>query len=208
MLNKNFRDDLRKAYDSNAQQRDSSFTQDWKIAERADFFSLLQQEDKSSLLEIGAGHGRDSKFFHDQGLEVVCLDLSPEMVRLCSEKGLTAYEMDMADLQFPADSFDAVYSLNSLLHLTRTELPVVLQRISEILKPGGLFYLGLYGGLDFEGIRENDNYTPKRFYSYYSDDPIRQIVTRVFDLLSFNHPAGDANNPFHFHSLTLRKKDG
>ncbi|MFC1991307.1 class I SAM-dependent methyltransferase [Chloroflexota bacterium] len=203
-----FKDDLRKSYDINAELRDFSITQDWKITERAAFFSLLQREEKNSLLEIGAGHGRDSKFFHDQGLEVVCVDLSPEMVGLCLKKGLTAYEMDMTDLQFPDNSFDAVFSLNSLLHLTGTELPAVLQRISEIMKPRGLFYLGIFGGYDFEGVRENDIYTPKRFYSYYSDDNIRQIVTGVFDLLSFSHPADDEYQSLHFHSMTLRKKDG
>jgi len=204
-MTNNFRDNLRKSYDANAQRRDSGKPQDWKIAERAAFLSLLQQEGKKSLLEIGAGHGRDSKFFQDQGLEVVCIDLSPEMVNLCLKKDLTAYEMDMTDLRFPDSSFDAIFSLNSLLHLTRTEFPAVLKHISEILKPDGLFFLGLYGGYDFEGILEKDDYIPKRFYSYYSDDRIQQIVNEVFELLSFTHPANDEDKQLRFQSMTLRK---
>ncbi|TMD70000.1 MAG: class I SAM-dependent methyltransferase [Chloroflexi bacterium] len=43
------------------------------------------------MLEIGAGTGNDSLFFRDNGLHVVCTDLSPAMVDLCTEKGLEAY---------------------------------------------------------------------------------------------------------------------
>jgi len=207
MVNKQYRDDLREAYDGNAQKRDSNLTQGWKIDVRHNFLSLLQQENKRSLLEIGAGHGRDSKFFQDEGLEVVCIDLSQEMVKLCRGKGITANVMDVADLQFPLDSFDAVYSLNSLLHIGRAELPSVLQSITEIIKPTGLFYLGTYGGHDFEGIKDNDTYTPKRFFSYYSDENIRRVVAGVFDVISFKRILLLPNNrDLHFQSLVLRNR--
>ena len=207
MTDNNFRDNLREAYDLDAKRRDSSSTQGWKIEERSKFLSLLQQENKCSLLEIGAGPGRDSKFFQDNGFQVVCIDLSPEMVKLCKQKGLNARVMDMTDLQFSANSFDVVYSLNSLLHLTRTEFPSVLRKISDIMKPSGLFYLGIYGGKDFEGIRESDNYTPKRFFSFYSDDQLQEVVTTVFDMLSFQNIIMDSEETPHFNSLILRKRN-
>ncbi|MBI2850808.1 MAG: class I SAM-dependent methyltransferase [Chloroflexi bacterium] len=207
MTNKAFRDDLRKAYDLNAQQRDSGATEDWKIQERAKVLSMLQREDKRSLLEIGAGPGRDSRFFQDQGFDVVCIDLSPEMVRLCRKKKLNARVMDMTDLQFSANSFDAVYALNSLLHLTKAELPAVLNKISEIMKPSGLFYLGIYGGYEFEGVWEDDKYVPKRFFSYYSDDHTLQLVTTVFDILSFYPVMTSRQANLHFQSLILRKRN-
>jgi SAM-dependent methyltransferase len=141
-MNNAFRDDLKKAYDLKADERNATPVQDWKIPERASFLSLLKKENKRTLLEIGPGPGKDSKFFMDNGLQVVCIDLSPEMIKLCKQKGLTAYVMDMTDLTFPPNSFDAVYTVNSLLHLTKAELPAVLRRISLILKPTGLFYMG------------------------------------------------------------------
>lgn len=206
MMNNELRDSLRESYNRQAQQRDTSVTQAWKIEERSDFLSLLRQEHKHTLLEIGAGPGRDSRFFQDQGLETVCIDLSPEMVNLCQQKGLTAYVMDMADMLFPADSFDAVYALNSLLHLTKAELPGVLRRINVILKPAGLFYLGVYGGYDHEGVSERDFYTPKRFFSFYSDEHLRLVITEVFDILSFKRIALAGEQKLHFQSLILRKR--
>jgi SAM-dependent methyltransferase len=126
------------------------------------------------------------------------------MVRLCQEKGLNARLMDMVDLDFPDDSFDAVYALNSLLHLPKAELPIVLQDIRRVLRPNGLFFLGVYGGYDFEGIWELDSYDPKRFFSFHSDERLKQVVTEQFTLLSFKQIVPGDNN-IHFQSLTLRK---
>jgi SAM-dependent methyltransferase len=192
------------SYNRNAEQRNKSEIEDWKAIERAEFLTLLKSERKQSLLEIGAGHGRDSKFFQDNGFQVSCIDLSPEMVKLCQQKGLNARVMDMIDLDFPADSFGAIYSLNGLLHLSKTELPTVLQNIRRVLKANGLFFLGIYGGCDFEGIWEKDSYTPKRFFSFHSDEGLKQVVTESFTLLSFKQIiSGDEN--IHFQSLILRK---
>jgi SAM-dependent methyltransferase len=192
------------SYNRNAEQRDKSEIEDWKAIARAEFLALLKNERKQSLLEIGAGHGRDSKFFQDNGFQVTCIDLSPEMVKLCREKGLNARLMDMIDLGFPDDSFDGVYSLNSLLHLSKAELPTVLQNIRRVLKANGLFFLGIYGGYDFEGIWEKDSYTPKRFFSFHSDEALKKIVTESFALLSFKQMVPGDNN-IHFQRLILRK---
>ena len=200
------RDNLRKTYDKYAQERESYAISDSKIELRSNFLSLLQKENKKTLLEIGAGPGRDSKFFQDQGLEVVCIDLSPAMVELCRQKGLTAYVMDMADIQFPAGSFDAVYSMNSLLHLTKTEFPLVLRAIDRLLKREGAVFIGIYGGLDHEGVWEHDSYEPKRFFSFFTDEHLKQEITRVFDILSFESLRLQPDDNLDFQWLVLRKK--
>lgn len=186
------------------EERDKSELASWKAEVRQQFLSLLQQEGKRRLLEIGAGPGRDSKFFQDHGLDVVCTDLSPEMVRLCRQKGLTAYEMDFLSLDFSEGSFDAIYALNCLLHVPTKNLPDVLKKLQSLLQPGGLFYLGVYGGIEREGIVPDDHHEPRRFFSYHTDDYMRHMTSKFFTLLSFNVvPLGD--DPFHFQSITLRR---
>jgi SAM-dependent methyltransferase len=206
MQNKKLRNDLRETYDRHAQERDSGATWGWKIAERAKFLSRLLQENKKKLLEIGAGTGRDSKFFQDQGLEVVCIDLSPVMIGLCRQKGLEAYIMDMAAIDFPEASFEAIYSMNSMLHLTKQEFPGVLDRMDKLLSAGGVAYIGMYGGFDHEGIWELDYYTPKRFFSFFTDEHLEREVSRVFRILSFNRIDHDPGSEIHFQSLFLKKK--
>jgi SAM-dependent methyltransferase len=204
--NNPLRDSLREAYDKYAQERETSLLQDWKIVERAKFLALLQQEHKHRLLEIGAGTGRDSQFFQDAGLETVCIDLSPAMVELCRQKGLTAYVMDMTHIQLPDGSFDAIYAINSLLHLTKAEFPVVLRRIDTLLKPDGIVFLGLYGGYEHEDIWDKDSYIPKRFFSFFSDEHLEQEVAQVFEILSFKPILLEPENPIHFQSLILKKR--
>ena len=195
---------LIRAYDQQAEERDKGGIQAWKVVERAHFLSLLRQEDRHTLLEIGAGHGRDSLFFREQGYKVTGIDLSSAMVNLCQQKGVTAFVMDMVELGFARSSFDAVYALNSFLHLSKSELPAVLENVRRILRPAGLFYLGVYGGFDFEGIWEDDFYTPKRFFSLHTDENLKQTLSKVFEILYFRSIEFDENQR-PFQSVILRK---
>jgi cyclopropane fatty-acyl-phospholipid synthase-like methyltransferase len=207
MNNFEVRDNLREAYNKYARERETYAMPDWKSELRSNFLSLLQKENKKTLLEVGSGTGRDSKFFQDQGLNVVSIDLSPAMVELCKQKGLTAYVMDMADIQFPAGSVDAVYSMNSLLHLTKAEFPQVLHNIDRLLKAEGVVFIGIYGGRDHEGVWENDSYHPKRFFSFFTDEHLKGEATRVFDIISFESIHPQPEDDLDFQLLMLRKKD-
>ena len=204
MMDKQRKANLKKAYDQQAEERNKSQIEAWKVAERAHFLSLLEKESKQTLLEIGTGHGRDSLFFQEQGFSVTGIDLSPAMVDLCQQKGITAYVMDVVDLNFEVNSFDAVYALNSFLHLSKSEFPSALENVHAILQPAGLFYLGLYGGFDFEGIWEDDFYTPKRFFSFHTDEDLKKILADIFETIYFKHISlGEDRKPFQ--SVILRK---
>ena len=198
---------LIESYNNHARERDTYTMEAWKVEERANFLTLLQSRSKMSLLEIGAGTGTDSKFFQDTGMNVTCIDLSPEMINLCRQKGLSAQVMDMTDLDFPPNSFDAVYSLNSLLHIPKADFRTVLGNVEDVLKPSGLFYLGLYGSdEEFEGIWEPDAYRPQRFFSFHTDEDIQKIASEIFELLYFKHIPVEGSRP-HFQSLILGKPD-
>ena len=148
---------LIRAYDQHAEERDKGGIQAWKVVERANFLSLLQQEDRHTLLEIGTGHGRDSLFFREQGCKVIGIDLSSAMVSLCQQKGVTACVMDMVEL-----------------------------------------------GFDFEGIWEDDFYTPKRFFSLHTDEVLKQTLGRVFEIVYFRSIEFDKDQR-PFQSVILRK---
>jgi hypothetical protein len=74
------------------------------------------------------------------------------------------------------------------------------------VKPAGIFYLGVYGGYDFEGIWEEDRYEPKRFFSMRTDQHLQELVSQHFQLLAFKSIEVD-NGHSHFQSLILRKTD-
>jgi SAM-dependent methyltransferase len=199
--------ELQNAYDTHAEERNRHEIRDWKAVERQRFLEELQQDQKTSLLEVGSGPGRDGKFFQDQGLKVVCTDLSPNMVAFCQAKGLEAHVMDVLHLDFPEKSFDSVFSLNALLHVPKADIEEALQKIQSILKPSGLFYLGVYGGQDFEGVWEKDSYNPHRFFSLFPDQDMLALVVRFFELVYFRQVGhGRLGMPGHFQSMILRKR--
>jgi SAM-dependent methyltransferase len=197
---------LKQAYNKHAEDREQTKLEPWKFEEREQFLNRITKEGYTTLLEIGAGTGRDSLYFQQQGLQVTCIDLTEEMVRLCKEKGLDAQLMDFQHLDFNANSFDAVYALNCLLHVPKAELDRVLEGIHSVLKPGGLFFYGVYGGQETEGVWEKDFYEPKRFFSMFEDEALVQVAKRHFDVEDF-HTVSMGEGAPHFQSLLLRKNE-
>ena len=176
----------------------------WETAERDVFLQVLRRERMTTVLELGAATGSDAAFFKANGFEVVCVDLSPRMVERCRARGLVAHVMDVADLRLPPESFDAVYAMNCLVHVPKAKLRGVLEGISRLIKSGGLFYLGLYGGREFEGVWDDDHFDPKRFFCHHLDEDLCSQVGELFSLESFRRiPHGW--NGLHFQSLILRK---
>jgi SAM-dependent methyltransferase len=199
------KESLKASYNEQADSRDKVDIEDWKIIELKSYINSLNNEGASSVLDIGAGSGQHGKFLLDHGFDVTCIDLSPSMVDTCRMKGLTAEVMDYYTLDFDAESFDAVWAMNTLLHVPKVSLPAVLKNIHTVLKEDGLFYMGVYGGKDSEGVWEDDTYIPKRFFSFYTNEDILDVVSPLFELLNF-HVVSEAGGNLDFQSLLLRKK--
>ncbi|MEU4548878.1 class I SAM-dependent methyltransferase [Nonomuraea dietziae] len=198
---------LRMAYDGGAERRDGTAKTPWKLAERETFLNRLRDGGHGRLLEIGAGAGQDSAYFQADGLDVVAVDLSPAMVALCRKKGVDAHVMDFLHLDFAPESFDAVYALNCLLHVPDRDLSAVLGAVHALMRPGGLFFLGVYGGgvLSGEGPFEGDDHQPPRFFSFRSDEQIQEFARESFEIVDF-HVVGSGT--LRFQSLTLRRGSG
>lgn len=203
-MEKQYNEKLKETYNKYANDREKKEAQDWKIDQIKEYLELIKKENKKTILEIGAGPGRDSKFFMDNGLEATATDLSEEMVKICKGKGIRAFELDFLSLHKLEKHFDAIWALNCLLHVDKKTLPLVFAEINDRLKPSGLFFMGVYGGDDSEGIWENDIYSPPRFFSSFSDEKLKEEVAKHFNIINFKRieTGGDK----HFQALTLRKK--
>ncbi|MGM1050425.1 MAG: class I SAM-dependent methyltransferase [Bacillota bacterium] len=195
---------LKQAYNHHAELRDSMELEDWKAEERKNVLRVFQENQVRNVLETGAGPGRDSLYFRQHGLDVTAIDMSEEMVHLCQQKGLNAMVMDFYHLKFADQAFDAVYAMNCLLHVPKVQLIDVLVEIRRIMKPNGLFYLGLYGGLSTDGVWEQDTYEPKRYFAMYPNEEIQRIVKEHFKVEDFHTRSMGEGKP-HFQAMRLRK---
>lgn len=187
---------VRSFYDAEVDHRDGLTKQDWKLDERAAFLDRLRAAEAVTLLEIGAGTGQDSTFFAGEGIEVTAVDLSPAMIERVRAKGLRGLVGDVRNLGLPDGSFDAGYAFNSLLHVPNADLAAALASVRAALKPGGLFYLGVYGGAEPEEGFSDDH----RFFSFRSDHDLLTYAKEQFDILDF-HVVHDGE--LRFQSVTL-----
>ncbi|MFI5305041.1 MAG: methyltransferase domain-containing protein [Nitrospiria bacterium] len=120
------------------------------------------------LLEIGFGMGSDLLTFCEEGAEVYGIDITEKHFQMAKEnfelhgRKCNLKLCDAANIDYPSNYFDMVYSLGVLHHT-----PDTVRCMSEayrVLKPGGLFILGLYNTFSayhiftkilFEGIALN-----------------------------------------------------
>jgi SAM-dependent methyltransferase len=200
------RPELIRAYDRHAAERDAHRIAPWKVREREAFLEALRAQGARTLLEVGSGPGHYGLYFLQNGLSVTCVDLSPEMVRLCREKGLDAHVMDALDLSFAEGAFDAAWVFNCLLHVPRAQMPQALGSLARVVAPGGLVYLGQYGGSSFEGIWESDHYEPKRFFSFLSDEDLRDLVEPWFEVHAFKRESHGPPSEYGFQALLLASR--
>lgn len=124
----------RLVYNNNAQEfekRTKDYIRTYILEDAELFVRFLQGKD---ILDLGSGPGRDSLFFRERGLNPLCFDFSPEMVRLCQARGLEAQVGDLENLPFDDFTFDGVWAYTSLLHMPKSKLNPVLDKIRDILK--------------------------------------------------------------------------
>lgn len=205
MAHETVKDELRRAYDAKADERDSMKDAQWKQPQRDRFLARLREADARTLLELGAGHGVNAQYFAGQGLAVTCVDMSPRLVERCRARGLDARVMDFTDLDLPDAAFDAVFAMNSVLHVPRTELTGTLAGVARVLRSEGLFYWGQYGGNDHEGPLDTDHYEPKRYFSLLTDARIREYAEQHFEVLDFDR-IDFPETGYAYHALVLRPR--
>lgn len=109
---------------------------------------MFKNEGVASLLELGAGQGRDTLFFAEAGFQVHALDYSQKGIEAIAEKAtvadlsfsITPIQHDVRmRLPFDDSTFDACYShMLYCMALTRAELEFLSAEIARVLKPGGL----------------------------------------------------------------------
>ncbi len=132
---------------------------------------------------------------------MLCIDPAQAMVAHRRAHGLNALQTDVLNLVVspPADS---VFAMNSLLHVPAARFPEALLRTRGALRPGGLCYIGMYGGADHEGPFEHDHYVPPRWFVSHSDDRLLELARQTFDVVDF-HTVDIGDDGYHFQSLTL-----
>lgn len=115
----------------------------------ADFIRHLPQH--ALVLDAGCGSGRDALAFYQQGYRVEAFDASPELVVLARQHtNLPVKHMTFTELD-AVKKYEGIWCCASLLHVPYAELPGVMDKLANALKPDGIWYLSFKYG---DGERE------------------------------------------------------
>lgn len=177
--------DLRAHYEQAAAGRATQPPDVRRVQERDRFLRLLAEEGRTRVLEVGCGAGHDVAAFHAAGCSVVAIDLAFQHVRLGAAAGAQSVQASVLSLPFHGASFDAGWSMSTLLHLSDDEIEAALAAVASVLAPGALLAVGLWGGHDRELLGEFDTIEPKRYFRLRTHDHVWSLLSAVGELQQF-----------------------
>ena len=134
------------------------------------FLSYLNEGD--SILDLGCGSGRDTKYFLSKGYKVDATDGSEEICKVASDytginvKCLLFNELD------EIDKYDGIWACASILHLDRDDLIDVFHRIARSLKDNGILYTS-FKYSEFEGMRNG------RYFTDFTLESFNEFQTNI-----------------------------
>jgi ubiquinone/menaquinone biosynthesis C-methylase UbiE len=171
------------AYDTLAKEyADNAFAKQWMKGYLEDFCAWVGQPVK--LLDLGCGPGHDAALFHQQGFEVVGVDFSAGMIaeaRTRTPQG-TFIQSDLREMAFEGETFEAIWSVGSLHHLAKADVPPLLQKVYHCLKWGGYVFISIQRG-EGEGLITQEQIgvgkNSAKFWSYWQGEEFRQEMEKV-----------------------------
>ena len=131
------------------------------------FLEMLPKE--AMILDFGCGSGRDTLEFRRQGFQVEAADGSYRMCQAAAKlTGLPVRQMLFQDLD-EKEKYDGIWACSSILHLKKSELKAVLDRMYAALKAEGIIYASFKYGT-FEGERGG------RYYTDFTEESFRAFI--------------------------------
>jgi SAM-dependent methyltransferase len=127
------------------------------------------------VLEVGCGAGRDGRLIADAGLDYTGIDLSPVGARICRDLGLPACAASVLALPFADDSFDAGWTMSTLMHLPGDGMRRALDELRRVIRPGGVLEVGVWGKDEDGEWFDADG----RYFRHRTDDDLRNLLGAV-----------------------------
>ncbi len=153
-------------------QNADSFIEGTQNADMSDQYRLFLKylPNGGKLLDLGCGSGRDSAYFSSLGFDVTAADGSEELCKRVRENhGIPALCIKFEELSFVSE-FDAIWACASLLHVTKADMPKILDKVSAALKPGGVLYASFKYGSE-------ERVSNGRFFNDYTEKDLGTLLT-------------------------------
>ncbi|XP_071957876.1 uncharacterized protein [Antedon mediterranea] len=133
-----------------------------------EFVATLNLKPGQRVLDVGSGIGGGDFYMEKKyGAEVFGIDLSANVVEIAMERSPADTKVqfqicDVTTIQFESESFDVVYSRDTLLHIP--DKFAVFKQFFKWMKPGGKLFISDYCHGDCEHSDKFKSYVAQRGY--------------------------------------------
>lgn len=123
--------------------------------------ALKWREQFHSILDIGAGKGRHSIFFAENGFDVSAIDISESSVEIIAKEArnrnlkIDVNIADMTDLPFADGKFDCVVCFHTIYHTDYSGLKKAINEIYRVLTAKGEAYI-TFNSKENRNFKEED----------------------------------------------------
>lgn len=141
--------------------------------------------DGSDLLEMGCGPGDPTTKLLSKHYNVTANDISESCLALAKKNAPSANFIlsDLTQLDFPADSFDAVVAYYVFHHVPRDSYASVINNVFKWLRPGGTFMAALYP-YDVEHLVTEDWHGSTMYWSSFDEEQTVELIGKPgFEIL-------------------------
>lgn len=138
------------------------------------FIQLLPKN--ATILDAGCGSGRDAKYFSEEKLNVIGIDLAKGMIEQAKKNNILVEKMDIKKMKFEKESFDGVWCMVSFSNIPKKDSKQVLKNFYNILKKEGIIYISTKHGEGENTILQEKYNNQPIFYSFYNQKELTKLI--------------------------------
>ncbi len=150
-------------------------------------------QENSKILDVGTAIGDYPKYLTEKcnkNFEVIGIDSSKNMINEAIKNApkATFKVMDMRNLEFSSNSFDAIICFATLIHVDDIEAIKILEKFDLLLKENGILIINVMEHLKGEKEKyEKEPFNPKYntyFNQYTKDFFIKWFSSKNYEILN------------------------
>ena len=142
-----------------------------------------KKDGSGSVLELGCGDGRDAVEIIKRVRSYTGIDYSTGLVGLAKQLLPSAdfRVIDMQNYDYPSNSYDVVFAFASILHIERSSLKELIEKVARSLKSGGIFYISTKYAYHYKKEWKQDDHGKRLFY-FYNRHIIAELGKEFFEV--------------------------
>ena len=168
------------------------------------FISLLPKN--ARILDVGCGSGKDVQYFIDYGFQAVGIDASENMIKEAKKKVADGdfKIMNLFSLDFPKESFDAAWVLDTVSFIDKADMPKFLSSIYDVLKSNAVIFISARQGVGETEIEYEKLGNSKINIAFFYQEEMEELLGKNgFEILNLFTQDGEE---FTWINVYARKK--